>query len=499
MSVKANVISNYVGQITIAVLNFIFIPTYIKYIGVEAYGLVGMFAVLQIALNSFDAAIIPLLSREMSCYLGGGKSLESIRNLLRTSEIICLIIGILFSAIISLTANFFANNWFIVENLSKDIVAQAIIIAVFVVALRAMEDLYKGALMGLQKQVTQNIVAVITSLFRFVGVIYALEYYEASIKTFYYWQLLSSIITVALYIIITYKQLPNMLSLAKFSYNEIKDNKDFSLGSFFYAITNFVSNQTDKILISKFISLKDIGYYTLALNITNVLGMISSPVYLAFYPKIVTLKTQGNNEEAAKCFHLLNQIVNLTCSVGAFSLVFYGKYIIGFWTQNLELTDNVTPYLWLLAIGMLFFTNTSILMLIPYISGKPIVCAKIATLGILLIFISTLPLILKFGAFGAAYGYIIQNLCIFLAFPFCFNCYLKSEQKTWFFKDVMIPNLVTLTLFYISSLFNIVKTPDLKGIESAILIACFILFISSFTCNEIRIKIFEYFTKRNKS
>ena len=495
MSVKANVISNYIGQITIAVLNFIFIPTYIKYIGVEAYGLVGMFAVLQIALNSFDAAITPLLSREMSCYLGGERSLESIRNLLRTSEVLCFVIGLTFSILISLTAKFFANYWFIVDNLSKEVVAEAIIIAVFVVSLRAMEDLYKGALMGLQKQVTQNIIAVITSIFRFVGVIYALEYYEASIKTFYYWQLLSSIITVTLYFVVTYKQLPNMISSAKFSSDEIKNNKDFSLGSLYYAVTNFVSNQTDKILISKFISLREIGFYTLAVNITNVLSMISSPVSLAFYPKIVTLKTQGNDEEAAKCFHLMSQIINLTCSVGAFSLIFYGKYIIGFWTKNPELTENVLPYLRLLTIGMMFLINTSICILIPYISGKPIVSAKISSFGIIFIFISTLPLILKFGAYGAAYGYIIQNICVFLAFPFCFNCYLKSEQKTWLFKDVIIPNLIIVILFYITSLCGFVNTADLKDVIICVFIAMVILAISSFSCDKVREKILQKFFK----
>ena len=205
MSVKANVISNYIGQITIAVLNFIFIPTYIKFIGVEAYGLVGMFAVLQVALNTLDGSIIPLISREMSCYLGGTKPLESLRNLLRTAEIICLIIGIIFISIICICADFLSINWFIVEKLSPEIVAQSIRIAIFVVALRAMEDLYKGVLVGLQKQVTLNVINIIGAVFRFVGVIYVLKYIDPTIKTFYHWQLLSSILSNLMFIIFCYK------------------------------------------------------------------------------------------------------------------------------------------------------------------------------------------------------------------------------------------------------------------------------------------------------
>ena len=490
MSVKANVISNYIGQITIAILNFIFIPTYIKYIGVEAYGLVGMFAVLQIALNAFDGCVIPLLSREMSCYLGGEKSLDSLRNLVRTVEVICLSSGIVFILIVSLSSGFFANNWFIVENLPKDIVADAITIAVFVVALRAMEDLYKGILIGLQKQVVLNIITIICSIFRFVGVIYALEYYEASIKTFYYWQLLSSVITTLAYIIVCYKNIPGMFSKSHFMISEIKKNLDFSLGSLSYAITVFINNQADKIIISKLIPLTEVGYYTLATSITNVIVMIANPVTLAFYPKIVTLRSQNENDNAAYNYHLNCQIVNLTCGVAIFSLLFYGDYIIGFWTQNPELTSNVMPYVRLLAIGMLFYINSNSNMLIPYIAGKPIICAKITIFGILLIFVSSLPLIIYYGANGAAYGNIIQNLAIFLFFPLCFNCYLKSEQKSWFVKDFFIPILTIAILFYLSSLTGLVNTPDLKGVIISVINAVVIMAISLFACDKLREKIF---------
>lgn len=491
MSVKANVISNYIGQIVIAILNFIFIPTYIKYIGIEAYGLVGMFAVLQVALNTFDGCIFPLISREMSCYLGGKKSLESLRNLLRTAEIICLSLGIIFVIIVCLSASFFAKNWFIVENLPLDVVTNAIIIAVFVVALRAMEDLYKGVLVGLQKQVTLNIINIIGAIFRFVGVIYALKYFEPSIKTFYYWQLLASVFTNLMFIIFCYKNIPGMLSQAHFSKEEIKNNLSFSTGSLLNAFATFIATQADKIIISKFVSLTEISYYTLSTSITNVLVMITHPVLQAFYPKIITLKTLGKHELAAQNYHLNCQIINLTCGVSACSLFLYGEYIIGYWTQNQELTHNLMPYVKLLSISTFISINTFSNMLLPYISGQPIISGKISTFSIIFIISFTFPLVIYLGGKGAAYGNIIQYLSIFFAFPLCFNCYLKSEQKEWLIKDFLIPTLTIIILFYLSKLFNFVDSPDLKGVIVCVLIAIVILAISSFACDKVRKKILQ--------
>lgn len=489
MSVKANVISNYIGQITIAVLNFIFIPTYIKYIGVEAYGLVGMFAVLQMALNTLDGSIIPLISREMSCYLGGTKPLDSLRNLLRTAEIICLTIGIIFIVIVSLLADFLSTNWFIVEKLPSELIAHAIRIAIFVVALRALEDLYKGVLTGLQKQVTQNSIAIICAIFRFVGVIYALKYFDSTIKTFYYWQLLSSIITTFTYVVVCYKSIPGMLTQSRFKFEEIKNNLSFTIGSFSFALSSFINTQADKIIISKLLPLTEVAYYTLASSITNVLLMVSHPVTLAFYPKIITLRSQEQHEAAALNYHLKCQIINLTCGVAAFSLIFYGNYIIGYWTQDSDLTANVMPYVRLLAISMYILINANTNLLLPYIAGKPIISGKISGFSIILVICITIPLAYYFKSYGAAFGNIIQNTFIFLAFPLCFNCYLKSEQTTWFIKDFLIPTLTIAMLFYISTLCSFVTSTDLTGVITCVLIAIIILVISSFTCDKLREKI----------
>ena len=47
MSVARNVVANFLGQGWTAVMNLAFIPVYIKFLGVEAYGLIGLFGLLQ--------------------------------------------------------------------------------------------------------------------------------------------------------------------------------------------------------------------------------------------------------------------------------------------------------------------------------------------------------------------------------------------------------------------------------------------------------------------
>ena len=67
---KRNLVANYAGQAWSAVMGLAFIPVYIHYLGVEAYGLIGLFAVLQAWLALLDMGLTPTLAREMGRYTG---------------------------------------------------------------------------------------------------------------------------------------------------------------------------------------------------------------------------------------------------------------------------------------------------------------------------------------------------------------------------------------------------------------------------------------------
>ena len=56
---KRNLIANYLGQGWTALMGLAFIPLYINYLGIEAYGLIGLFAVLQGWLVLLDLGMTP--------------------------------------------------------------------------------------------------------------------------------------------------------------------------------------------------------------------------------------------------------------------------------------------------------------------------------------------------------------------------------------------------------------------------------------------------------
>ena len=47
MSLKKNILASYVSQTYVTLIGIVMVPVYVKYMGVEAYGLVGIFTMLR--------------------------------------------------------------------------------------------------------------------------------------------------------------------------------------------------------------------------------------------------------------------------------------------------------------------------------------------------------------------------------------------------------------------------------------------------------------------
>ena len=98
MGLKKNITANYLGAGWTALMTLAFIPLYIRYLGVEAYGLIGLFVMLQGWLLLLDLGMAPALSREMAGFDGRRGHAQALRNLLRSMEAIALALAVVVAA-----------------------------------------------------------------------------------------------------------------------------------------------------------------------------------------------------------------------------------------------------------------------------------------------------------------------------------------------------------------------------------------------------------------
>ncbi len=118
------------------------------------------------------------------------------------------------------------------------------------------------------------------------------------------------------------------------------------------AIIAAFNTQMDKIVITKLLSLKSLGYYTLALSISQVLIAIANPISIALLPKFTSEYSQGNNEKASLIFNKSSILVSILVFAVMANMSFFAKDLIWIWTGNLALADEAKIYLPVISLSM---------------------------------------------------------------------------------------------------------------------------------------------------
>lgn len=444
-------------------MGFIFVPIYISYIGIEAYGLIGLFILFQGLVALLDMGLSPTLNREMAKFRAGAHTLNSIWNLLRTVEIIYFIIAVLLLLIIFNSAPLIANSWLNVQNMDIVAVIEAIELIGLILAIRWMSVIYRSAIVGLQEHIWLNIWIAIFATIRGIGVILVLNFISPTIQAFF---IFHSVIAV-LELILLFLKIKFLIPLPsnnviKFSIESIKNVWKFAGGMMLITALATLLTQIDKVLLSKLLPLEQFGYFSLAVTIAGMLSLFIGPINNVAFPHFTQLVTARRKNEIIAYYHRFSQIMTIMIVPVALVISFFSHELIYIWSQDEKLSNYVSPIVSVWIIG----TALNGLMHIPYVvqisygwSRLTIITNGIAIILVIPLFLYFVPI---YGAIGAAWIWVGINIgYIVFSISYMHKKILRNEKWKWYIKDLIIPSMTSLLVVFIGK--NILDNLDLSN------------------------------------
>lgn len=427
-------------------MGLLFLPLYIKYLGLEAYGLIGIFAVLQGWLTLLDMGMTPVLGREMARFTGGQRSNQSVRDLLRTIEIIALLVAIATATGIWLAAGWLASDWLKADKLPLDLVAQTFSVMGVVTALRFIENIYRSAIVGLQRQVLLGVITSVMATLRGLGAVGIMIWVAPTIEAFFLWQAFLSVITLILLAAALYRTLPTSQIRPRFSLVELQNVWRFAAGISGSSFLALLLTQIDKILLSRILPLKNFGYYSLAIALTGALCFFTGPIGQAYYPRFTELSAKKDEPSLVVAFHSSMQILVVLMGTAAIMLIFFSESVLALWTRSAQLSLETAPLVTVLALGTLL----NGLMWIPYqmqiAHGWTSLTMRVNGFAVMVLVPAVFWTAPRYGAIGVAWIWVILNVGYF---GFCtyymFKRLLKTERWRFYISDITVP-LVSATL-----------------------------------------------------
>src|SRR6185312_7558761 len=413
--------------------------------GIEAYGIINFYTVLVTLLLFADAGLSETLGRE---FARSSEDKVYCRNLLYSIERLYLVITLSIVAALFFLAPHIADNWLSSRTTPKHEICLCLRLMGVSIAFQFFSTLHNSGLMGLQKQVLANTIQISWSAFR-SGLVVAVLFFSPNLLIFFYWQIGSNI----LFFIINRYQLWKQImykSTPVFDKAILKNIGKFALGMMLMAVVAALNGQLDKLVVSKYLSLKQFSYYSLGGNLAQMPVILVNPLTLAVLPiinKIVHLKSR---RELKNIFHQYAFIITFLSSLLGFILFFYAKGLALLWTGNIEIATNIEGVTRLLALASIFLAIQYMPYLLAIANGHTRTNLLLSILCIILLLPLLYFFIQTFGLVGAACPSLILNALVFLVLGYIIiNNFLKGEYKTWLLKDVALPWIINLGIVFL--------------------------------------------------
>jgi O-antigen/teichoic acid export membrane protein len=442
LSLKHNIIANYVSQVYVTLIGIVILPLYIKYMGAEAYGLVGFFSMLQAWFALLDMGLTPTMARETARFRGGALDALSYRRLVRTLEGVFFAVALVGGGAMLSAAGYIARDWLQATQLPIDEVKTAMQLMAIIVAMRWMCGLYRGAISGSERLVWLGGYNSFIATLRFLGVLLVLKFIGVTPIIFFSYQFGVAVLELSLLLIYAYRLMPIIpggIRRVPWSWTPLRPVLKFSLTIAFTSSVWVLVTQTDKLVLSKLLPLAEYGYFTLAVLVSGGVTMISGPVSGAIMPRMAKLEAEGNHAGLIQVYRQATQLVSVIAGAACVTVAFCAEPLLWAWTGDKTLAHQAAPILILYAIGNGILTVSAFPYYLQYAKGN----LRLHLIGNALFVVLLIPVIIwaasKYGGVGAGYVWLIMNLLSFVAWlPLVHRKFAPGLNLKWYTQDVLI-------------------------------------------------------------
>lgn len=448
---KAKLLWAYLAQAYISLVGIVLAPLYLRYLGAEGFGLVGVYIMLQAWMPIFDIGLTPVLSREMSRFRAGALTAREAATRLRTLEVVLGALATLAVTLLWVNSAWVGHNWLSAVALPGDAIAHSIALMGVAVALRWFAGLQRAALIGLEYQGMVNGLTAGFATLRFAGVLPLLLYVSTLPEYFFAFQVAVGALELAVFTLIAHHHIPAGVGVRPDS--QVLAKMLPMVGSMALLTTIWVIlTQVDKLILSGLLPLNEFGYFTLAAMAASGVLVLVGPLNQVVQPRLTILVEKGEEDTLVELYRLTSQFVVVGfVSLGG-GLAFFAEQILLIWSGSPLVAAAAAPVLFWYGLANAVVGILVLPFMLQFARGR----LKLHVLANLILLATLAPALVfaakYWGAPGAGKVFFIANL-LFLLFwvPIVHRYFLPTVTWRWLFRDTLAVAVVMLIVLGVGS------------------------------------------------
>ncbi len=406
IKLKSNVLFNLIGNGWLGVLTLVVTPIQVRLLGVEAFGFVGLIAILQILLSSLDLGVSATVTKVLSSDHSNNHQ-ESIKAV-NTASTIYWLTALAIGGLVLFTSEAIATDWLTNTSLDTKSVQTSLQLIGAHLCLRWPVAFYMSVISGLQRMALLNQIKILVQTLRLGGSVIVLLFVP-TLTAFLLWFAVSSAIELLLYYAATRKLLPQLRLTPYFSKQAFSGLWRYSTQMNLIGLTALVLSQADRLAVTKLLSLEALGYYTIAYTAATIVSLIQNAINSASFPAFAFSYSRGAQRELESRYNKASQLMSLVVVLPCCAIIFFGHAILSFWI-NSDAATAATTIMVLLAIGFSLNAVVSNAYIAAISCGQPAIPLKVNVIGLIIYLPGLYAAITHFGLIGAAVSYAGLNL-----------------------------------------------------------------------------------------
>lgn len=441
-----NLIANYIGQGGSAFLGIFIIPYLIRYLGIDSYAIISLFASFQSILLLVDFGLSSTIYRKVSFYAAGKLPLHDLLNILKSTQVFFIIIAI---AIVLLSFLFLIISFYfpVVYNIESSY-RIIIMLSAFIISAKISESISRSILVGLEKHILFNIILLSSSVLRNVGALIIVIYYP-DIIIFFCWQLFAVIISLLLFVYSANFSLKYNIFSGNSSLKVLLSLKKYAGSILVITLMITFFNQLDKFYISYSFSLAEFGYYSTAFTLFSSLALFIAPIAQTYFPRFCASVASNNSSNLISDFKKSSNIATFIIGPVSVTLYLAVEHIVYVWSGSNDLYPYLAPYANLLFPSILLSVLTWIPSQMHYALGSTGVVLKSWLLGLFILLILMFSLGGVFDIVGVQISILLSNLFLFFVIPFTLSRFLGLKTLLSWYINTLFPILFSLFISYL--------------------------------------------------
>jgi O-antigen/teichoic acid export membrane protein len=434
---RFNTAANYIGKLWGGLSNFVFVPLYIKAVGVEGYGIIALQAVLLVLIHVVDGGLSTAFARYVSTAGSRSEIAPMLSSLERVYASAMFVLAAVATAVVftfDVADRLPAGTFAPVSN------ACGVSLMIFGAALQVCMSVYSGFFLGSRLHVHVNAFQIGFTAIR-SGVVLIPLFVTGSLLVYFIWQVFVVLAFLGLMRNIAWRTLGERPVLQDFKVGDcIKKILPAVCSVLVISVASALNQQLDRMVVTAIAGVTGLGAYTVAALIGSLPLLIATPYAVTIAPRLHRDAANGLSSAAATIF--VRDSFRVAGIAGAMTVLIL---TIPLYWYRLVSPAAERDEVWESVVALLAAGNFALaLQLVPYQLCIARLNLRANTITAVVALVFTAPLSYwagsQFGEIGVAATWLFANaaMLIFLGWRvFCLSG--SATFRMWMERAAVVP------------------------------------------------------------